>query len=294
MTATCCSAADGLSASSGFWVQLRQPRRGFSSEVWVEIGLRQRRWRSDFSPRALPHESERAVNATQSEIRMVIDQDLLEKLDRIRDLLVHRLKGRSYQELLDQMAEIVLRKVDPTKKTAWEEREERSQRDGTSPAKVNIRAKQETSLADSELTRDTSLAKSGCESAEPASPAKPGPKETLATSPAKSRSQSQATELLDFNPLAMLAFDGSPLPEVPPEFDIPESRYIPAKTRRATFRRDGACTYKDPQTGKVCGATYGLQLEHIKPFAHGGSHDSSNLRVLCRQHNALMARRQGL
>ncbi len=61
-------------------------------------------------------------------------------------------------------------------------------------------------------------------------------------------------------------------------------------TKRITFKSaNGACTFKDPISGRVCGSKYQAQLEHIIPRALGGRDHPSNLTVLCRQHNLLMA-----
>jgi hypothetical protein len=49
------------------------------------------------------------------------------------------------------------------------------------------------------------------------------------------------------------------------------------------------CTYRDPQTGKLCGTRYQAQQDHIHPRALGGSNAPENLRTLCRQHNLLRA-----
>ena len=71
-----------------------------------------------------------------------------------------------------------------------------------------------------------------------------------------------------------------------------KSRHIPAAIRDEVWRRDqGKCQYQDPSTGKTCGSWHGVQLDHTKPFARGGSHDPSNLRLLCRRHNLLTARK---
>jgi hypothetical protein len=61
------------------------------------------------------------------------------------------------------------------------------------------------------------------------------------------------------------------------------------RVRKQILARDGACTYKDPRTGKTCGSTYQLQIDHIYPKALGGADRESNLRILCRKHNLLMA-----
>ncbi len=63
-------------------------------------------------------------------------------------------------------------------------------------------------------------------------------------------------------------------------------------TRLEVIRQaEGKCSFKDPRTGRTCGSSYQLEIDHIRPKALGGSDDPSNLRVLCRQHNLLAAER---
>ncbi len=45
------------------------------------------------------------------------------------------------------------------------------------------------------------------------------------------------------------------------------------------------CAFRDPQTGKTCGSTYFLQVDHIQSVIRGGSNDPDNLQILCGQHN---------
>lgn len=73
--------------------------------------------------------------------------------------------------------------------------------------------------------------------------------------------------------------------------------------RKATFARKvnvkhyvwmrdrGQCTYKNHQTGQVCGTRKFLEYDHIKPFAFGEESTAENLRLLCRNHNQLRVRR---
>jgi len=69
------------------------------------------------------------------------------------------------------------------------------------------------------------------------------------------------------------------------------SRHVPAAARdRVSVRDGGRCTFMSP-TGERCKATHHLHVDHITPFARGGTHDPMNLRLLCSAHNALMARR---
>jgi 5-methylcytosine-specific restriction endonuclease McrA len=81
--------------------------------------------------------------------------------------------------------------------------------------------------------------------------------------------------------------------DLPPTRVLAEgaSRHIPTRTRDAVFARDkGRCTYVG-STGKRCDATHNLQIDHIVPFARGGTSTRDNLRLLCERHNKLEAER---
>ena len=66
---------------------------------------------------------------------------------------------------------------------------------------------------------------------------------------------------------------------------------IPIELRRQIFRRDhGRCQFKNPQ-GKICGASYQIEIDHILPISRGGTNAIENLRCLCRAHNQWKADR---
>jgi 5-methylcytosine-specific restriction endonuclease McrA len=68
-------------------------------------------------------------------------------------------------------------------------------------------------------------------------------------------------------------------------------RHIPAAVRDEVFVRDNCqCTFAAPD-GTRCCETRGLEIDHIVPFALGGSNEADNLRLLCPAHNKLMAER---
>jgi hypothetical protein len=78
---------------------------------------------------------------------------------------------------------------------------------------------------------------------------------------------------------------------VDPTGDAPNPRQIPVRVRDEVFARDsGRCTYVGPD-GRRCDATRGLQIDHVVPVARGGSGEIGNLRLLCAQHNRLLAER---
>lgn len=70
-----------------------------------------------------------------------------------------------------------------------------------------------------------------------------------------------------------------------------QSRAIPRALRGEIWLRDGGrCTFLD-DLGRRCEATTWLEVDHIVPFGKGGPTEPSNLRLLCRAHNQLEARR---
>ncbi len=70
-----------------------------------------------------------------------------------------------------------------------------------------------------------------------------------------------------------------------------KTRHIPQSIKDAVFvRDDGRCTFISKK-GKRCKETWNLEIDHIIPYAKGGSNSPENLRLLCAQHNRLAAER---
>jgi len=74
------------------------------------------------------------------------------------------------------------------------------------------------------------------------------------------------------------------------EFRAKKSTAAAAVTRLKAERR--RCEYKDEATGRVCGSTLRVELDHVVPRALGGLHRPENLRCLCRVHNQFTAERE--
>jgi hypothetical protein len=69
------------------------------------------------------------------------------------------------------------------------------------------------------------------------------------------------------------------------------SRHIPAALKRAVYARDGGrCSYVG-RSGKRCPEISRLEYHHHHPFALGGGHELSTLRLMCQTHNAYYADR---
>jgi hypothetical protein len=57
------------------------------------------------------------------------------------------------------------------------------------------------------------------------------------------------------------------------------------KRKKIILEKHSCCQFRNPATGRVCGSTFNLQVDHIHPKWDGGSNDPRNLRVLCQAHN---------
>ena len=67
------------------------------------------------------------------------------------------------------------------------------------------------------------------------------------------------------------------------------TRHIPARVKRAVWRRDGArCAFVDG-TGRRCSATRALELHHIDNWGRGAPHDPERIELRCRAHNQYQA-----
>ncbi len=206
---------------------------------------------------ALPQEKERVVSPTQTEIRFIADDALMQKLQKIREFDGHVQINPSYLELFHRMADITLKKLDPSKrKTASKE---------TRPAPHPEPAPflHETSGLDRHVS---------------APPAERSQSETVTTPPAESvqvqtqpQPQPAQSEPIQLKP------------------DQSTSRYIPAALKREIWRRDqGRCTYHSPD-GQRCSSRFALEVDHVQPMALGGETKLENLRLLCRAHNIQQA-----
>jgi len=67
--------------------------------------------------------------------------------------------------------------------------------------------------------------------------------------------------------------------------------HVPARVKRAVWERDGGRCQWPLESGGVCGSTLRLELDHIHPRALGGPSTVSNMRLLCKLHNGLAARK---
>lgn len=70
----------------------------------------------------------------------------------------------------------------------------------------------------------------------------------------------------------------------------PLQKTTSAAAKRCVMQQAQArCSYRDPASGRICGSTYQVQVDHIQPKALGGGDEKENLRLLCRAHNIFEA-----
>jgi hypothetical protein len=70
--------------------------------------------------------------------------------------------------------------------------------------------------------------------------------------------------------------------------------YISVKVRRALrARARHRCEHVHVESRNRCDSSFQLQVDHVVPWACGGSNDISNLRILCGEHNRSEAIRWG-
>jgi hypothetical protein len=67
--------------------------------------------------------------------------------------------------------------------------------------------------------------------------------------------------------------------------------HIPAHVKRAVWTRDGGRCQWPVASGGICGSTHRVELDHEIPRARGGPSTIENVRLLCKLHNDVAARR---
>jgi len=66
---------------------------------------------------------------------------------------------------------------------------------------------------------------------------------------------------------------------------------LTAAVKRQVWTRDGGRCQWPLESGGICGSTVRLEFDHQVPRARGGLSTTDNVRLLCRFHNDLAARR---
>ncbi len=73
---------------------------------------------AELAPEAPRPEHARPISATQTEIRFTAEETLLAKIEKLKALLSHRNPNPSYAELIEMLADMALKRLDPEQKAA--------------------------------------------------------------------------------------------------------------------------------------------------------------------------------
>ena len=212
-----------------------------------------------------PREKVRRLTDGKWELKAVIDDECERGLKELKRLLSHTNPSMTYGELVGRLVEEGLDRHDPGRRGSGRDSasapksDEKPAANGASAAKSSEQPAANAPPAAKPHRRADAKATSAAKSAR--TPAPNG------TSPAES-----PTEQARANASA------------PKERGA--GRAIPQATKRQLWLRDqGRCRYKDPVTGRHCTSRHLLQIDHIRPYALGGSSDPDNLRLLCAAHH---------
>jgi hypothetical protein len=228
------------------------------------------------------------------ELALFFGPEELAKFDRLRDLLSHRLGTRDPHAVLSWLMELGLDKVDPvrqqaraeiraqaragnsTEARAGEAPETRTEKDAEARAgnATEARAgKAAEARADRAPETRTKAARTS-KSAEPRAGATADADQLGSEKKPEAFAPNRETAHRDFHDAKHM---GRPPVRIP----------IPALRKRRTWvGGQGKCQFRDEKTGRICGATAFLQLDHILEVRNGGTNAQKNLRLLCRLHNA--------
>ena len=114
-------------------------------------------------------------------------------------------------------------------------------------------------------------------------------KASQAPAAAMSASTAYAEPVASSVPVAQQVGSAAPAQPEPQHSNLTRSRYIPRGIRLDIASRDNQrCQHVRPD-GEICGETRFLEIDHVQPYALGGSNRPENLRLLCWAHNALRA-----
>jgi len=210
----------------------------------------------------LPKEQERVITSDRTELKVVLPQEVMEKLQRIRSLRSHATPDATYADLIGYMAELTLEKIDPARI------EKRAQ---VRKAKAQAAQAEPISKVDGDLRTDRPCSE--------------------IVSPPPSSSSEGAVMTQEVVMGGSEVAQGQLATSTTPTSELRRKRpHIPAAVRREVFIRDDMkCTYVDPISGRRCNSDFQVQNDHRIPVALGGASDVNSLRNLCSTHNRLEA-----
>ncbi len=211
-----------------------------------------------FPEQVILNESTRQVTADHIEVKVILNEKVISKLDKLRGLLSHKHPNMSYSELIDELTNMAIRKLDPVEKGS----RTASRRNATLTVK-------ELDPTKNESQRNTIKVKSSL----------PPLSEIEGPDVQRLRTPASAVESSDVQK------SKTPTSAVE-QSNKQSSRYITSAVKRAVWRRDkGQCVFKESENHERCGSRFQLEYHHEIPFAKGGQPLAENIKLYCKRHN---------
>ncbi len=231
-----------------------------------------RRMLADLDPElAVPADRMRPLGDGRYELKAVIDADCQQGLEQLRGLRSHVDPRMTLGQLVGRIVQEALDRHDPS-------RPPRRARTGNRPAADDSKP---AAAAKDHAAPESGHAVTVQDAPLPAA-ATPTPERTPQPTPssAPAPNRQAATER---RAAAGRKPNGAATPTAKPRAS---GRAIPAAVKRQVWQRDGGrCNYVDRQTGRRCNSRHLIEIDHILPYAMGGSADLENLRLLCGVHH---------
>jgi len=236
---------------------------------------------------AAPAERMRPLGAGRWEIKAVIDDDCRHGLERLKGLLSHVDPHLTTGQLLGRLVREALDRHDPARPPRGRRTANRpSDAAQTSAPKKRAESAALPAGAGSSRTMERSdEARTAVVQAK-----RPAPTAATRTSAPKTECDAQRPA----PPAEKRPARPADAAAVKPEKPRAAGRAIPAAVKRQVWERDqGRCSYVDRGSGRRCGSRYLLQVDHVFPYALGGSAEPDNLRLLCAAHHRYRHRHVG-
>jgi 5-methylcytosine-specific restriction endonuclease McrA len=215
-------------------------------------------------------------------VQLTASAALREKLERARDLMMHRNPTGDLAIVVERALDALLEKLERERlaKATRRPHAHHASVDAHDPARA---------VDDERLATTSPRPHEQERSARAHDPARAVDDERLATTSRRPHEQERSARTCELPRAAETERLAKATRPPPSTKGLMSTREIPRAVRREVFARDGEqCTFVDGE-GRRCPSRAFLELDHVASRALGGGHDATNLRVRCRAHNRLHA-----
>ena len=218
---------------------------------------------------ASPADRMRPLGAERWEIKAVIDDECRRGMEQLKGLLSHVDPHMTLGQLLGRVVREAVERHDPA-------RPPRGRRTGNRAAAGSA---DETSAPKDAAGSDAAAASARRTAMRAGAATSPAQHTVLPAPTSEGGPQSCRATPVAPRPGPRAIASDAPRSQV-------RSRAIPAAAKRLVWERDqGCCSYVDRGSGRRCGSRHRLQIDHVLPYARGGSAEPDNLRLLCAAHH---------